>query len=105
MLDAFARDQVDGLLCCARVPRRQLRAVGSSLTSLRTAPRQPDPSAFWLFDRVPCQYQRLPKMPGGGRSEVKEEARAKPGTGDMSGGGLPASSARAGAGVLRRPSE
>jgi len=35
-----------------------------------------------------------PRMPGGRRSEVKEEGRAQPGPGDMSGVGHPASLAR-----------
>ena len=38
--------------------------------------------------------QWLPRVSGDWRSEVKEESRAKPGSGDMSGASHPAPSAR-----------
>jgi len=97
-LGRSARDQAGGALCSAHVPRHRPAADASSLTSLRRAPHRPDPDPQWR--RGPRASPPMPhaKDVGWPSSEVKEEGRAQPGPGDMSGVGHPASLARADAG-------
>jgi hypothetical protein len=69
-------------------PGAGLAAGASSFTSLRKAPHRPARAALFAFDegRAPrCP----PRASGARRSEVKEEARAQPGPGDMSVVGYP----------------
>lgn len=78
----------------ARVPRRRPSATGSSFTSLRETPCLPDLPLSWLFRGVRCDRHCQTRAWGDRRNEVKEERRAQPGAGDMSGAGHPAPSSR-----------
>jgi hypothetical protein len=84
-LETSARDRAGGVLCSAHVPRHRPAAGASSFTSLRTAPHRPDRGTPWRS--TVANSQRLPpRAAGGRRSEVKEEGRAQPAPGDVSGG-------------------
>ena len=80
------RDHADGVLCSANVPRPS----GSSFISLRRARHRRDPSRQCLVGRHHAAFL-VARMPGGPRSEIKEEAKP----GDIRGGDHPVSSPRA----------